>query len=469
MSQEPRGPLRFNGLDAATGAYALSPRTASRVVRALGGRLDGHDQEVVWKGPRHGVHVGRLREAGWAVIFHRDADPAVRAALKPLLELRRELAGGAKVFRDFAGFSGYWPGQSATEFLARQGLGPGAFNPEQLPYYVLLVGGPEEIPFSFQFQLDAQYAVGRLAFDRLEDYTCYARTVVRAHQGELQRPRGWAVVSPRNPGDQATASSMANLVAPVVERLREKARRTRKAKRFRVATELGDGATKAVLLSRLGGDAAPALLLTASHGLQFPLGHPRQRTEQGALVCQEWPGPGRWSGPLPAEFYVAAADITDDHPPAGQIVCHFACFSAGTPEHDEFAHGKRRKPGRIAARPFVAALPQRLLAHPEGGALAVIGHVERAWGYSFFWKHLGRQAQAFEALFETLIEGWPVGAAMESFSDRLAALAVELAAAVEAREYGGRLDAAEIRTLWSVHNDAKCYALLGDPAVKAAL
>jgi Peptidase family C25 len=187
------------------------------------------------------------------------------------------------------------------------------------------------------------------------------------------------------------------------------------------------------------------------------------------LVSQEGPGPGRWSGPLPAEFYLSAADITDDLPPAGQIVCQFACFSAGTPERDEFAHGARTKPGRIAPQPFVAALPQRLLAHPEGGALAVIGHVDRAWGYSFFWRHLGRQAQAFEALFETLIDGYPVGAAMESFGDRFSALAVELAAAVEAREYGGRLDADKIRTLWSVHNDAKCYALLGDPAVQAAV
>lgn len=469
MSQPPEDLLCFNGLDAETGAFAVAPRSAARVVRDLERLLDGSEQTVQWKGPRRGIDVRKLTLAGWGAIFHRDANPAVRAALHPLLALRREQAGGAEVFRDFAGFSGYWPGESASDFLARQGLGPGAFNPTQMPYYLLLVGGPEEIPFSFQFQLGGQYAVGRLAFERVEDYGCYARTVVRAEAGELRRHRALAVVSPRNPGDEATGLSLANLIAPVVEQLRRRERRSRRSKRWAVETDLDTEATKAAMLARLGGDGAPALTFTASHGLSFSANHPRQRLEQGGLVCQDWPGPRGWSGPIPAEFFVAASDIADETPPAGQISCHFACFSAGTPEYDDFSHGWRQKPARLVSQPFLAALPQRLLSHPEGGALAVIGHVERAWGYSFFWKHLGRQAQAFESLFESLFEGWPVGVAMEAFGDRLAAIAAELAAAVEGREYGRRLDAEQVRHLWQVHNDAKCYVLLGDPAVKAAV
>ena len=84
------------------------------------------------------------------------------------------------------------------------------------------------------------------------------------------------------------------------------------------------------------------------------------------------------------EHYLSAADVSDDASVGGMIAFFFACFGAGTPNLDQF----RKDPNdastavKLAEQPFVAALPRRLLAHPNGGALAVIGHVDRAWSFS---------------------------------------------------------------------------------------
>ena len=87
---------------------------------------------------------------------------------------------------------------------------------------------------------------------------------------------------------------------------------------------------------------------------------------------------------MKAEHFLAAADVADDANVNGMVALLFACFGAGTPDADQFLMdlSQAGTAPPLAPKPFIAALPRRLLAHPNGSALAVIGHIDRAWGFS---------------------------------------------------------------------------------------
>jgi hypothetical protein len=363
-------------------------------------------------------------------------------------------------YREFWGEDAYRPGESKSEFLARHGAAPGPVDPERVPYYLLLVGSGRDIPFSLQYQLDVQYAVGRLCLGTPEEYRSYAAGVVAAETSGVRRARRLAFFAPQNPGDRATELSRRELVEPLTQRLGA----DHPDWELRVA--VGEDATKPCLLDLLAGEGAPGLVFTAGHGVGWPAGHPEQPRRQGALVCREWPGPG-CEAPLSDDAYVWAGDVPDDARVHGLIAFHFACFGAGTPEWDEFAHRDGEpSPARLAPQPMVSALPRRLLGHPRGGALAVAGHVDRAWGYSFSWPGAGRQTEVYRSCLARLLRGHPIGSAFDYVNQRYAELSSELSAALEDVRYGRRPDDVALSMMWTANNDARGFVVLGDPAVR---
>lgn len=454
------GRLVFNGIDGATGDYLLAGMSVEEAAAKLG------MPERALRAARFGVNYRDLSQTGWGVVFAQGCDPAVREALRPLLELRQAAAGD--LFRTLEGADGVAPGESADAFLVRCKVGPGPVDPGRLPYYLLLVGGPEEIPFSFQHLIDQPYAVGRLCFDRPEGYARYAESVVAAERGETRRERRVVFWAPNH--DPATELSRRELVGRLAPHLAQAAAEGNGAAAWEVESFTGERATKDRLAGLLGMDGAPSLLFTASHGMGFPADHPRQASCQGALLCQDWPGPGAGRRPVSEREYLAAKDVGDAAQVAGLISFHFACYSAGTPCWDQFTHRTGFARHRLALRPFVSRLSQRLAGHPRGGALAVIGHVERAWAYSFAWEDLTDQTVAFESALDALLAGFPVGAALESFSWKLGEVAVRLLDQLQRRETGEKGYSPEaVLRLWTALHDAKSYAIFGDPAVRLAV
>ena len=412
--------------------------------------------------PAEGRDPCDLAQVGWGVVFPADGDPAVRAALRDLLDHRRQQATARDpaYYREFWGEAGYRPGESKSQFLARHGAAPGPVDPARVPYYLLLVGDGLAIPFAVQYQLDVQYAVGRVSFDTPQEYRRYAVGVVQAETGGAQRRREVAFFAPQNPDDKATERSRRDLVEPLAQRL------AAEQTNWQVNTAVADEATKRCLGDLMGGERTPALLVTASHGLGWPVGHPHQSDRQGALVCQEWPGP-RAKAPLSDGEYLSAGDVPDEADVHGLIAVLFACYGVGTPEWDMFDHrDEGAGPGRLAGGPLVSALPRRLLAHPRGGALAVAGHVDKAWGYSFTWPGAGRQSEVYRSCLVRLLSGHTIGSAFEYINQRYAELSADLTAALEEVRYGRRPDHLSLATMWTANNEARACIVLGDPAVR---
>lgn len=468
--------VQSNGINATTGSYLLPPLEPHLLAKVAQGerlsRKDFHYQDLKRKqtdkhlqhlGPAEHINPINLAESGWGVIFPAQTDLAIKDALSLLLRHRQMQAASnnERYYREFIGADGYQPGDTKQQFLERHGVGPGPVDPDNgVPYYLLIVGGPESIPFWFQYQLDVQFAVGRISFDTLQDYANYAHSVVTAETSTTRLAPQAAFIGVRNMDDRATTMSADHLITPLAQEM------TNTYTNWSIRQFVGENqATKDTISRVIGGDETPALIFTASHGLGFPKGHRLQNRHQGALICQDWPGPIEWRGEMPERFYLSADDIGDNAHLHGSIAFLFACFGAGTPRIDAFSH-HTSQPRDIAPAPFLAHLPKRMLAHPKGGTLAVIGHIERAWGYSFDWGDAGTQREVFVSTLTRLIEGHPVGSALEFFNERYAEIATDLTAAIEAKMYSKQVSDQELARMWTANNDARNYAIIGDPAVR---
>jgi len=465
--------LYTNGINAASGDYDFPPLPIEKLSElAQGQTLDEKEVDELRKkhkqkteahwAVKEGVDPKDLAQTGWGVVFafaDKDKTPAIKDALKPLLDWRRSQAGKIKAerYKEYVGPLAFRPNETKNAFLARHGMGPGPADPDKIPYYLLVVGDPETLPYRVQYQLDVQYAVGRLHFDTVEEYAQYAHNVVLAEQQASFLKRQMTFFGVANPDDRATNLSAEKLIAPLAEHIKGD------QPKWGVKVFSPAESTKETMHSLVNGDAdKSALLFAASHGMGFPLNHELQLRHQGALLCQNWPGPSAHKGPIPENFYFSGDDVSKDANLLGTLAFFFACYGGGTPQLDEFAH-KDGKRAQIAPKAFVANLPRRML---QQGVLAMVGHVERAWGTSFIWDKAGVQLETFKSSFKRLMDGFPVGHAFEYFNERYAEISSDLSSYLEEISFGETADNERLVGMWTANNDARSWTVIGDPAVR---
>ncbi|MEM9557384.1 MAG: CHAT domain-containing tetratricopeptide repeat protein [Acidobacteriota bacterium] len=408
--------------------------------------IDDPDRRLMY-----GIDPEDLAQAGWGVIFGRDVEPTVRAALRPLLEHRRRQAG--RVFREIE-----HDGSSGLEFLERHGVAFGPAVPDKLPYYLLVIGDPATLPFEFQYQLDVQHAVGRLHFDTADEYARYAASVVATERRVGASSRDGLFWWTDPPGDPQTRRMSAELCEPLLRAL------ARSDDRLLIPRRAADG-RRATLLRHLE-EAPPALLFTASHGGSVDAARDpsRQRELQGALIGEEWwQGSADGTQEVPGKALVAATDLPPNLALDGMIAVHFACYSAGCSQRDPFARGLLGGGARLAESAFVSRLAQRLLS---SGAQAVVGHVDRAWTTSFSWSAQEDSPRVFISMLRQLLAGHRLGHAADWVHERYAECATALADHLDSRNPAEDDAAQRLARLRKVTLDTRNYLVLGDPAVR---
>lgn len=409
-----------------------------------------------------GVDPNNLSEAGWGLIMPYASDPAAqqqnaaaRDGLRELLAYRHEQAGDR--YKEYVDAEGYRPGESKSQFLARNGLGIGPVPPEVMPYYLLIAGDPSTIPYRFQEQLEVQFAVGRIHFDTPEQYANYGRAVVAAESNPSRAPRRAAFFAPTSPDDrhsEATARAFTLPLSAAVAATKPD---------WQIITPTGAEATRERLSGLLQADA-PAFVYAAGHGMVFDESDPRKLAHQGALLCADWPGPQQWHAPIPPHFYFSADDVTGTSSP---ILMLLASYSNGTPGSDWVRQRAQPSRGTPATSPaFVARMPQRLLG--QGAGLAVIGLNDRRYSGSVAPQADldRRRIDSHTQVIRRLLDGAPMGLALQTFGERYAELATQLSTEIEEVRFGRVPDAPALADLWADVNDMRSVSIFGDPAAR---
>jgi hypothetical protein len=406
---------------------------------------------------RRGIDLGDPLEAGWSFLVNKnDAQLSdIKAILEPLARHRgMSDPQSPLVFNNE-------PAEDWFEWL-HDSYYALDLEGKKTPDYILIVGGPESVPFHFQSLLDTMASVGRVAFDNLDDLKRYVDKLLRLESAkEPTVSREALFFAPDGGPNDPTHFSRQYMAEPLADHVKAKLK-------FTVQSVTGDEATKPNLLAALRGHK-PALVYTASHGLGA-IGQSLdvQKRYNGAICCQH-------SGSLTLDALFAGDDVPCNGPfLEGAVFFQFACFGYGTPAESDYSHWTDGVPKKYASIDFVASLPKQLLAHPRG-PIAYVGHLDTAFLHAFAdpkapatLERWNNRIAPFVKAVNQLLAVQPSGFAMRDMGQRFSDCNTLLTYTYDRDRRGKQNWTPEARArfldTWITRSDAQNYMVFGDPA-----
>jgi hypothetical protein len=449
----------------------------------------------------HGGLPDALPDQRWGLVVPRgDAGKRLLELVDPLKKKRAEDQGAEVVVYEVDPDMGP---EEANAWIDRDYRDRVDRCEDDLPRYLLLLGGPDAVSWDLQQMLGSKAFVGRLAFTGEQGeidgagYDAYVDKVLCAERASpaATGPGARAIFYTAQDGSNAVAQGREHLMVPSVAATRDLARKGKIDAAEVVEIGCGDAhpslddlLDQADALLAQAGRAEPGVLFSITHGLGAPTQGWRSPAEQRALQ-----GAMKISS---SNDRISAADIQGRRFLPGGLWLMFACFGAGTPARSAYAPWLERltaqglfcaPTGSVLAalprrgeKPFVAALPQKALASPDG-PLGVIGHVDLAWTWSFLADVVaagGRGARGrherFVGILRAALRGQRFGVAHGALAHFFGEINQDLATLYdESAPLRGRADdparLARRADLWMQRQDLAGHVLLGDPAARLPL
>jgi hypothetical protein len=453
-------------------AWSGSPVSGAPGKKTIGwtlGRVEGEERRLPtrvefnrWNSPDVGWGL-ILPEAPVSSLFSLDAFRTPRGAPEPIRRLVKE-RNNAPVFR-YLGASADRPfavlrRESTGKTIQIDGV-PSGTGAEALPYYLLIYGTPEDVPWRLQYVLNQVRCVGRLALkdQALENYVDHLLVEWKGAAARFDAPLAWSVDHLRETGrEDITTLMRASVAQRVFEQLAQEAETKTSAMFIDGSKQEASGKT---LLDALK-NTRPGLVITTSHGLTSPLNDPAALKQSLGLLLDE------------EKHALTAAEVLDAWDPDGAIWYAHACCSAGSDSQSAFEG--LFEPGGELEKIFsavagvgstVAPLPQALLGAKKP-LRAFIGHVEPTFDYSLRNPKLEggafRTLPLVTALYQNLYLRDPVAWGFRGWYGTIGSLNTWKRLAQEAFDRGEEVQG-DLLYYHLAALDVESLVILGDPTV----